>query len=477
MTEEQRTAVLDEIIEAYQNGKRLSDLPDVSGTNPFDLYCEVLDVDGESKKAALATLLPYLEDQCAYGVEFDTTVSSPTCTRIGNAALHKSLPIQSLMRGCLLDDDGKVVEYLNPKDWTGNTRDGSRGQVMVELPLFYWKFEEEGTKRRVKLSLYPLAGYAQVPKRYVSAYEATVQRSANKLASVVNLTADYRGGNNNSANDGQSNSSLGRPATVISRTNYRNYARNRKSGSTQWNAYTYGVHKELYWLFVVEYATLNSQAEFNAQLTSEGYRQGGLGAGVTTIDGTKWSAFNGYYPFIPCGHSDSLGNGTGYVEYTMPAEYDETQPKVQVNRYRGVELPFGHIFKFADGINVRISPTEENGGDNRSKVFVCDDPAKFSDTGYDGYRYVGDEARADGYGKEHIFGEEGAMIPSAVGGGSTTYMCDKHFTNIPATETLRAVLFGGDAHHGAGAGFGCASSYHAPSYTYAHNGSRLCFIP
>ena len=72
-------AILEQIIEAFQNGKRLSDLPDVSGTNPFNLICEVLE-DGESKKAALATLLPYMEEECSYGIEFDTAVSSPACT-------------------------------------------------------------------------------------------------------------------------------------------------------------------------------------------------------------------------------------------------------------------------------------------------------------------------------------------------------------------------------------------------------------
>ena len=109
MTAEQE-AILEQIIEAFQNGKRLSDLPDVSGTNPFNLICEVLE-DGESKKAALATLLPYMEEECSYGIEFDTAVSSPACTRIGNLSLHKSLPIHNRMKGCLLNDDGEVVEH------------------------------------------------------------------------------------------------------------------------------------------------------------------------------------------------------------------------------------------------------------------------------------------------------------------------------------------------------------------------------
>lgn len=478
MLSEAQEAILEQIIEAFQNGKRLSDLPEVKGTNPYNLFCEVLDEDGESKKAALASLLPYLEDDCSYGVEFDITVSSPTCTRIGNTDLHKSLPVHSRMKGCLLDNDGNVVEYLNPTDWTGNVLDGTRGQVMVEIPAHFRKFETDGNKRRVRISELPLAGYHQVPKCYVSAYEATVERSTLTLASVKNTGADYRGGNNNAEWDGTYRSLLGMPATAISRTNFRNYARKRKTTTTEWNCMTYDIQKALYWLFVVEYATLNSQAAYNPQLTAEGFRQGGLGAGVTTLNGTLWSTFNGYYPVIPCGTTDSLGNGTGEVIYTMPTEYDSSNEiTVQVPRYRGIENPFGHIWQWTDGINIRISPTEANGGDELSKVYVCSDPSKFKDNGYDGYSHVGNEARTDGYVKQIIFGEYGEIMPQVVGGGSTTYHCDYHYTNIPTAETLRGVLFGGDADGGANAGFAYACSTYAPSTTAANVGSRLCFLP
>ena len=471
---EAQEAILEQIIEAFQNGKRLSDLPEVEGTNPYNLFCEVLDEDGESKKAALASLLPYLEDDCSYGVEFDVTISSPTCTRIGNTDLHKSLPVHSRMKGCLLDDDGNVVEYLNPNDWTGNVLDGSRGQVMVEIPAHYRKFETDGNKRRVRISELPLAGYHVVPKTYVSAYEATVQRSTSKLASVKNTSVDYRGGGNNSEWDGTYRSMCGMPATSISRTNFRKYARNRKTTTTEWNCMTYDVQKTLYWLFVVEYATLNSQAAYNPALTSEGFRQGGLGSGVTNLNGTLWSTFNGYNPVIPCGTTDSLGNNTGEVIYTMPTEYDSSNTiEVQVPRYRGVENPFGHIWQWTDGINVRISPTEANGGDGLSKVFVCSDPSKFTDSGYTGYSHVGNEARAEGYVKEVIFGNGGEIMPSVCGGGSTTYFCDYHYTNIPTSETLRGVLFGGGADDGAAAGFAYANSNNVPSNTNANIGSRL----
>ncbi len=469
--------VLKQLIEAFQNGKRLSDLPNVKGTNPYDLYLEVLDVDGESKKAKLAALLPYLEEQCAYGVEFDTAVSSPTCKRIGNSDLHKKLPIQSRIRGVLLDDDGKVVEYLDPKDWTGQTRDGSRGQVMDEIPMHYRRFETDGSKRRVILSEFPLPGYHQVPLSYVSAYEASVQRSTTKLCSVVNDSPDFRGGNNETAYDGTYRTLLGRPATLISLNNSRAYARKRKNSSTEWNCMTYGMQKTLYWLFVVEYATLNTQAAFTAEPTVEGFKQGGLGVGVTTF-GADWKIFNVNNPFVPCGHTDSLGNDTGVVPYTASNENGSLTKTFDVPRYRGIENPFGHIWQWTDGINVRISPTEANGGDNVSKVFICEDPSKFKDNGYDGYSHIGNAARNEGYIKEIIFGEGGEIIPlQSIGGGSSTYFCDYNYTNIPEAELLRGVLFGGNASHGDKCGFVYSHIANSPSYSDTLFGTRLCFIP
>lgn len=418
----------------------------------------------------------YVDNVYWYGIEWDVTNSSPLCTRIGNMDLHRSLPIQSRMRGCLLDDDGNVVKYLNPTDWTSETRDGSAGQVMVEIPEHYIKFETEGNINRVKISEVSLASYIHVPKMYISAYEATVQRSTSKLSSVVNTTADYRGGNNNSSWDGTYRTLLGRPATSISRTNFRNYARKRKSATKEWNCMTYDIQKDLFWLFIIEYATLNSQKAFNSAKDSSGYAQGGLGDGVTNLNSSKWSAFNGYYPFIPCGYTDELGNGTGEVEFSMPEEYDSAGLTVKVPRYRGIENPFGHLWQWTDGINVRISPNEPT-GDGLSKVFVTDNPEYFNDSNYNNMSHVGNEARAEGYVKSVIFGEGGEIMPDVVGGGSTTYFCDYHYTNIPTSEALRGVLFGGHASNGARAGFGYAGSSNAPSATIASVGSRLCFIP
>ena len=93
------------------------------------------------------------------------------------------------------------------------------------------------------MSLVPIAGYKKINKMYVSAYEATVQRSTNKLASVCSTDVDYRGGNNNASYDGTYRSFLGLPATDISLNGFRTYARNR--GSVEWNSNLYRLHKML----------------------------------------------------------------------------------------------------------------------------------------------------------------------------------------------------------------------------------------
>lgn len=459
-------------------GKKISQL-DVLDTLSGDEKL-VVAKGGDNYGVTVETLLnkvSQMEDQLSYGIEYDTTVSSPQCTRIGNFNYHRSLPIHSKMKGCLLSDGGTVQKYLDPSTWVNETRDGSQGQVMVEIPSYYRKFETEGTKRRVRISEMALPGYHLVKKKYVSAYEASVQRSTTTLCSVVNEDPDYRGGNNQAVWDNTYRSVLGRPATAISRTNFRTYARKRKEGSNEWNCMTYDIQKDLFWLFAIEYANLNSQATFNSEKDSNGFAQGGLGLGVTTLSQDEWDNYNGYYPFVPCGHTDSLGNKTGYVNYDMMNEAGEVLRTVQVPRYRGVENPFGHTSTWTDGVNVRISPTEEKGGDNLSKVFVTDDPSLFNDSNCEGYRYIGNEGRISGFVKSVLFGEGGEIMAETVGGGSTTYFCDYHYTDILTIEQLNGVLCSGDVKDGGSAGLVYSSSVFNPAQGSSRTSSRLCFIP
>ncbi len=414
-----------------------------------------------------------------YGIEWDITVSNPKPTRIGKMELHKELPLQNMMRNCILKDDGSVAYYLHANDSTkqdnGAAADltGATGQMETELPDMYVRFETDGNKCRHLQSTEPLPGFHLWRKGYIGSVEATVQRSTSTLASVCNTDADYRGGNNDATRDGTYRTMLGMPATSIPLTNFRAYA--RKRGSTEWNCNLYRLHKMMWWLFAVEYANFNSQADFNAALDENGYHQGGLGAGVTTWDGTSWSNYNGYYPLVPCGVTNSLGNHTGTVDYNVIGSDGSTVKTFAVPRYRGVENPFGHIWKWTDGCKC-ITQSEESGG--FSKFYVCDNPANFTSSGTTNYEYRGNLPRSEGYVKALILGEDGEIMPLAVGGGSTTYFCDYFYTYLPTSgESERGVLFGGDANDGADAGFVYAYTTGTASSANANFGSRLCFDP
>ena len=461
----------------YNSGKKI--LEYFNGTS-FENVAAPEAVDIAEIKEFLSS--DFLEQTYAYGVEWDTAITAPECTRIGSMNLHRSLPVQSGMRGCLLNDNGVVVEYLPANDWTTAVRDGSKGQVMVEIPKHYRKFVTDGTKRQVWLSMMPLSGYHEVPKAYVGAYGASLDRTNLKLASVANTTEQYRGGDNTADWDGTYRSLLGRPISFIACSLYRDYARKRKADSFEWNAMAYALYKELFWLCVVEFATLNSQATYNSQPTGDGFKQGGLGNGVTTVDNTLWETYNKRNPFIPCGVSDALGNSTGEVDYIMPTEYSDNDIIIKVNRYRGIEIPFGHLGCFLDGVSsVFETPTSDYGD-----VYVCEDPSLFKSqsVGVDNYRFVGQITNTKGYDwwiTEIIFGEGGEIVAHNGGaGGSNKYYCDVMSMYPPAggPSAIRAFIFGGYATGGTYAGPLCFNTnYRDINYNDRRIGTRLCFIP
>lgn len=67
-----------------------------------------------------------------YGIEWDVTVSNPHPTRIGKKELHKELPLQNMMRGCLLKDDGSVNYYLHANDSTKRDN-GANADLPVQM--------------------------------------------------------------------------------------------------------------------------------------------------------------------------------------------------------------------------------------------------------------------------------------------------------------------------------------------------------
>ena len=448
-----------------------NEMPDLSSTNYL--------ADSPSAISAAVTLdeeigkLSRNENELWYGVKFDlANSSSPDGVRTGNMEMHKTLPIQSKMRGCTISNTDNTKKYLKANDWTkwedGTTSSqdssGVGVEAFVEIPEHYrLLIATPDNTVEIRMSEYNLPGYTKVEKKYIGAYEGSVNLDSsshnNLLRTQVRNTA---------------------PIVSKTRTEFQTMARNNNR-TNNWNIYTYDAHRDLTWLFVVEYATLNSQKAFNANLTAEGYHQGGLGEGVTTgavkVNGADtWS-------FVPCGTTNSLGNGTGIIEYTHTntnAEGASTGTKVvNVPRYRGIENPFGHVWK--NVIDVVVAGTDNS-------VYICKDYTKFG-TFEGGDNPTAEQLIAAGYElqdfkestitsqyvKKLVNNNQADLFPTVVGNGAsaTTYYCDYHWTS--ATATPRTLLLGGDSDNGSAAGWFLLCSGFGLGSSGAGVGARITF--
>lgn len=428
-------------------------------------------------------------DLYSYGVEWDITVSSPILTRIGNPLLHKSLPIQSAYRGCVANN-GVVNYYLYPDDWaykedgsTPSVLDGTDGTVRVHTPKFYGKSGSNGNKRWVRISLVKLDdSWVEIPELLIDAYRNTVDNTVSatpKAVSVVNTTEAFRGGGNRAQFDeyltteldtkDAFRSDLGKPRTNVSRANMRTYATNAGSELLCYEYYKW----IFYWNYVIEYANFNSQAAYNAELTADGYHQGGLGPGVTdwANAATSWSGYNATYPLTPCGYCNEFGNFTGVKDLVIPecTAQDGTNTVAthtfKVPRWRGFDNPFGDIWTNLDGVVIVRAAANEI-----STVYTTTNVSEFTDVV--GEKTVaGYEVASDGYIKAFDLGETAEIIPSAVGGSATTYICDYHYCNASNTA-LRTLLVGGYADSGGCAGLGCFRSNLGVGNAASHVGFR-----
>lgn len=446
-----------------------NEMPDLSSTNYL--------ADSPSAISAAVTLdeqigkLSRNENELWYGVKFDlANSSSPDGVRTGNMEMHKTLPIQSKMRGCTINNVDNVKKYLKADDWT-KWEDGTviaqdssqiSPEMMVEIPEHYRLLVATPDNTvEVRMSEYNLPGYTKVEKKYIGAYEGMTSETLPNLLRSINNTK-YK------------------PKVSTTRNQFQVFAR-ENSRTNNWNIYTYGAHRDLTWLFVVEYATLNSQKAFNANLTAEGYHQGGLGEGVTTgsvkINGADT------WPFVPCGTTNSLGNGTGIIEYTHTntnAEGASTGTKVvNVPRYRGIENPFGHVWK--NVIDVVVAGTDNS-------VYICKDYTKFGTfeggtnptaeqliaAGYELQDFK-ESTITDQYVKKLVNNNQADLFPTVVGNGAsaTTYYCDYHWTS--ATATPRTLLIGSRSDGESGAGLFALSSSNELDYSRATVGTRITF--
>lgn len=409
-----------------------------------------------------------LEEFDWYGVSWSETSSNPDCIRIGNMDMHRSLPIQSMMKGYKVTTKHGKLPYMLRKledDWSktiggyyGSTYDsnfnGSDTNIMVLIPEFWWIDDYSPSSKTHNLKICPHAkpGWNHHKEAFVGAYEGILTKdSFYSRKGVV-------------------------PSVNVTREKLRTAARNNGNvNEYKWNIYTYNEHRAICHLFLVEYATRNSQKAVNTALTPEGFRQGGLGSGCTTgtatINGAQtWS-------FIPTGSSDSLGSGSGEVTVTIQ-QTDSSGSNTSTitrkcNRYRGIENPFGHIWKHTDDIISKYSTVSDKGYRSWS---ICENPINFSTDLTTKYTPICIEPVVTSYKTEIVITPTCDFFAHACTNGSeTTYWCDYNWDNTDASE--HCLLIGGNSGDGGKAGLFNLNSNAGVGDSTADIGSRLTYLP
>ncbi len=429
-----------------------------------------------------------------YGVQGDFTSKDKKLTRVGNMDLHRTLPIQSKLKRFVENPDGSVKYYLHQNDsrkkdsGAAAVIDSTDGNVMLEKPEYYFRLEFEGTRWIRAYSEYPLPGFIKMKRRTCAPWYSTVSNnvaisgcwltwSGNEIARdsnglIVYASGAPRGGNGTNW-DGTYRSLIGMPKTSVSKANVRSYCKN----GTHHGAGS--VFNEIAWLQRVEYASLDCQEAYNATLTADGFHQGGLGSGPA-VDGGQWSTHNGYNPFVPCGVTATLGNNTGRVNFTIKNWQGAGSDKVvQVTSYRGLETPFEYLWLLADDLLVYHSP---NTAENRSTIYVCEDPAKFAapaDSAAesqvpDGYVSITDLPRTSGYILQLAHSAKGYSFPESVGGGPNMGACDYLYHPGETASGWFCALLAAGANSGTNAGFGYLYTGNRSSDATAYIGFRLC---
>ena len=398
-----------------------------------------------------------------YGVSWSETSSNPDCTRIGNMDMHRSLPIQSMMKPFAFQSQSRykdqyvplqedfINSYYNHNTNTSSGQVSNVNNIMIRIPEFWYtdEYVPSSKTHNLKICLHAKPGWNHHKEAFVGAYEA-FNLDNNRLLS----TATYV------------------PTVNFTRQVGRTCARaNGFDGETKWNLYTYEEHRAICHLFLVEYATRNSQKAVNTVLTPEGFRQGGLGSGCTTGTATINGATT--YSFIPTGSSDSLGSGSGEVTVTIQ-QTDSSGANTSTitrkcNRYRGIENPFGHIWKHTDDI---ISIYD---GGWRT-YYKSIKPDQFATNKNNSYKPLTSAAVVTGYKTEIRATPTCDFFAEACTNGSeSTYWCDYNWDNTDTSE--HCLLIGGRSDDGGRAGLFRLYSNDEVSASLAAIGSRLTYLP
>jgi len=382
---------------------------------------------------------------------WNTLTSSPDSV---NGRSQVVVGVHDKMRGCVLNADGTVNYYLNPVDWsekddgTASDLTGTDGNVMVEIPKFYYRVVYAGSLVTWEISATAQSGFVvhpafikdgvEVDFRYYGAYDACVfDDSATAYISGLNYdnNDDANGvGVDVTASTGDKLASVKGiyPMVGLTRAEFRALAANVGTG---WRQLDFALWSAVQMLYLIEYQSF--------------YSQDILGAGNTNGSYSGSSDDQDDSPHTIAGAGDSLGSGS--TNTTTGAGVD-AKPGTSFMKYRGIENFYGNCWNWADGINVNVGAT--------GNVHVTNTRADFADNVSTNMELVTDSLTTGSNYISALLPADPYFLASAVSGSSSTYITDRHYGSASSD---RVVLVGGDASGGAVAGAFCLASNNGSS--------------
>lgn len=452
----------------------LKHLPNLEGASKGDsLY---INEDGNPTWGSSA-FIPTFEN-AAYGIEW--TKNDNDVIRIGNAKFHRELPIQNRLKGCVYNEK-KISYFLNPTSWAKPLEngfvpplDGSDGDVGVNVPQFYICVKDTGTKYQLWISDFNIDGTFIRVHSFIISHTKTMTRTREDgkeevfSACIKQNDTRYLGGNKSSSV--AADKLQGRPRTGINYTTAIQLCANRGDWITMIDYLEYCAIQALCY---IEYANFNNQAALNTNLTSEGFKQGGLGAGVTNLEWDKWITFNDNNPIIYTYWSSehNVGNGSTITKefaiagYNTDGSYFNTYPAI----YRGILNFFGDIWSFVRDVVIINKDADYN------SVYLLKKGVAHADVTVDNVDekcyFIGYQANTNNYITEFDLQRGPYFIPNLVG---TNKKFDYNYVlnnNEQDTDKpVRVLLIGGSAFYGSQAGSGHFHSDWVRSVSYAHIG-------
>ena len=435
------------------------------------------------------------------------------------------LPIQAKMKGCILNDAGSVVYYLDSNDWTkkadGTSSDltGADGQIMVEIPKFYVSHSYASDVHTWDTSYTSISGFdvhpafikdaAEVRHRYIGAYEGILyDMSATQYTNGIYqpaFTGSFTSSSKSIANTTMTNPfdalEVGDKFTITGTTNNNSTFTVATTGS-QTIVVTEAIVDE-----TSNTTVLSTQRDYTAttgdklssisgkvpitQLTRANARQlaKNRGSGWRQLDYDLVNAlellvlveYGTFYiqniadlgpgitnvsNWLAYNNYNSFipsgnGNSIGNSSSDNAGSTAAATEKTKYSKFRGIENFYGHIWKFVDGINI-----------NNNVPYVTNDSTNWADNTSTNYTDTGVIlANNNGY-QQTLVNSSRVMLPATTGSASsTTYITDYYYQ---ATAWCVA-FFGGTADNGARCGFWYWILNYSSGAAYRYIGSRLAF--